>query len=196
MSYIEISVKRNDNVWTFRRTISTEQSALQVFESMCPEVRGMLHEPAASEFEVISSGASTSIDAEHYAEGIATSSAIDACQTSRVPAERIQYAERCGIACGKLLIGKCADFPPDLSIRLRPNHYVLIRDRHGVCPETGIAVFSQWCDIQPHVQDCHDSSGKRTLGKQAIFKGLPSKSEVDAFICGFREQQRSVAALQ
>jgi hypothetical protein len=196
MSYIEISVNRNDNVWTFRRTISTELSALQVFESMCPEVRGVLHEAAASEFEVISSVASTSIDAEHYAEGIATSSAIDAFQTSRVPANRIKHAELCGRACGRLLIGKCADFPADLSTRLRPNHYVLIRDRDGVCPETGIAVFSQWCDIQPHVQECHETSGKRSLGKQAIFKGLPSKAEAEAFIRGFREQQCSAAALQ
>ena len=196
MSYIEISVKRNDNVLTLRRTISTEQSAFLVFESMCSEVRGMLHEAAASEFEVVSSVANTSIDAEHYAEGIATSSAIDACQTSRAPADRIQHAELCGKACGRLLIGKCADFPADLPTRLRPSHYVLIRGRDGVCPETGIAVFSQWCDIQPYIQECHESSGKRSLGKQAIFKGLPSKSEVDAFICGFREQQRSVAALQ
>jgi hypothetical protein len=79
---------------------------------------------------------------------------------------------------------------------LRPSHYVLIRDRDGVCPENGIAVFSQWCDIQPFVQECHESSGKRTLGKQAIFKGLPSKSEVEAFVRGFRELQRSAAALE
>ena len=196
MSYIEISVKQNGNVWTFRQTISTEQSALQLFESMCLEVRGMLREPAASEFEVISSGASTSIDAEHYAEGIITSSATAARQTSRVPADRIEHAELCGKACGRLLIGKCAGFPADLPTRLRPSHYVLIRDRDGVCPENGIAVFSQWCDIQPFVQECHESSGKRTLGKQAIFKGLPSKSEVEAFVRGFREQQRSAAALQ
>ena len=30
--------------------------------------------------------------------------------------------------------------------------------------------------------------------KLVIFKGLPSRSEVDAFIRGFREQQRSAAA--
>ena len=73
-------------------------------------------------------------------------------------------------------------------------HYVLIRDRDGVCPENGIAVFSQRCDIEPFVRECHESSGKRTLGKQAIFKGLPSKSEVEASVRGFREQQRSAAA--
>ena len=72
MSNIEISVKRNDGAWTFQRAISTEQSALEIFESMCVEVRRVLREPAvsepaASEFEVISSVASTSIDAEHYA---------------------------------------------------------------------------------------------------------------------------------
>ena len=114
-------MKQSDNVWTLRKTISTEQSALQVFESMCAEVRGMLHEPAASEFEVISSGASTSVDAEHYAEGVPTSSATDACQTSRAPAERITDAELCGKACGRLLIGKCAGFPADLLTRLRPS---------------------------------------------------------------------------
>ena len=75
MSYIEISVKRNDGVWTYQKKISTEQSALEIFESMCVEVRRMLREPAvsepaASEFEVISSVASTSADAEHYAEEI------------------------------------------------------------------------------------------------------------------------------
>ena len=195
MSYIEISVKHNDSDWTCRKTISTEQSALQVFESMCAEVRGMLHEPAASECKVISSGASTSIDAEHYAEGILTSPASGACQTSDVPAERITYAELWGKACGRLLIGKCADFPADLTT-LRPNHYVLVRDREGVCPENGIAVFNQWCDIEPLVRECHESSGARTLSKQAIFKGLPSKSEVEAFVRGFREQQRSAAALE
>jgi len=42
----------------------------------------MLREPAASEFEVVSNGASTSVDAELYAEGILTSSATVACQTS------------------------------------------------------------------------------------------------------------------
>lgn len=196
MSYIEISVKHHDSDWTFRRAISTEQSALQVFESMCAEVRGMLHEPAASEFEVISSGASTSIDAEHYAEGIITSSATAARQTSGAPADRIEHAELCGKACGRLLIGKCAGFPADLPTKLRPNHYVLVRDRDGVCPENGIAVFNQWCDIEPLVRECHESSGVRTLGKQAIFKGLPSKSEVEAFVRGFKEQQRSAAALQ
>ena len=196
MSYIEISVKHNDSDWTFRRAISTEQSALQVFESMCAEVRGMLHEPAASEFEVISSGTSTSVDAEHYAEGILTSSATGACQTSRVPADRITHAERCGEACGRLLIGKCADFLPDLPTRLRPSQYVLVRDRHGNCPEDGTAIFNQWCDIEPLVREFHESSGIRTLGKRAIFKGLPSKSEVEAFVRGFKEQQRSAAALQ
>ena len=196
MSYIEISVKHHDSDWTFRRAISTEHSTLQVFESMCAEVRGMLHEPAASEFEVISTGTSASVDAEHYADRILTSSATGACQTSRVPADRITHAERCGEACGRLLIGKCAGFPADLPTRLRPNHYVLIRDRDGVCPENGIAVFNQWCDIEPLVRECHESSGIRTLGKQAIFKGLPSKSEVEAFVRGFKEQQRSAAALQ
>jgi hypothetical protein len=87
-----------------------------------------------------------------------------------------------------------AEFPRDEPTRLRPNHYVLVRDRHGVCPENGIAVFNQFCDIEPLVRERHESSGTRTLSKQAIFKGLPSKSEVDAFIRGFREQQRSAAA--
>jgi hypothetical protein len=87
-----------------------------------------------------------------------------------------------------------AEFPRDEPTRLRPHHYVLVRDRHGVCPENGIAVFNQWCDIEPLVRECHESSGIRTLGKQAIFKGLPSKSEVEAFVRGFREQQRSAAA--
>ena len=142
MSYIEISVKHSDSDWTFRRAISTEQSALQVFESMCAEVRGMLRELEASEFGVLGGEASTSVDAEHYAEGVLTSSATGACQTSRAPAERITHAERCGKACGRLLIGKCAGFPADLPTRLRPSHYVLIRDRDGVCPENGIAVFN------------------------------------------------------
>ena len=199
MSYIEISVKRNDGAWTFQKAISTEQSALEIFESMCVEVRRVLREPAvsepaASEFEVISSVASTSIDAEHYAEGILTSSATGACQTSRVPSPRITYAEGCGKACGRLLNGLYADFPADLPTRMRPNHYVLVRDRDGVRPENGIAVFNQWCDIEPLVKECHESSGRRTLSTQAIFKGLPSKSEVDAFIRGFREQQRSAAS--
>ena len=194
MSYIEISVKRNDNVLTLRRTISTEQSALLVFESMCSEVRGTLHEAAASEFEVIRSAASTSIDAEHYAEGILTSPAADACQTSRVSAERIRYAVGCGKACGRLLNGLCADFPKDEPTRLSPNYYVLVRDCDGVCPENGIAVFSRWCDIERLVRERHESSGTRSLSNQAIFKGLPSKSEVDAFIRGFRKQQRSAAA--
>jgi hypothetical protein len=192
MSYIEISVKHNDSDWTFRKRISTEQSALHVFESLCAEVRGVLREPAASEFEVISNGASTSIDAEPYAEGISTSSATGACQTSRVPSPRITYAEGCGKACGRLLNGLYADFPADLPTRMRPNHYVLVRDRDGVRPENGIAVFNQWCDIEPLVKECHESSGRRTLSTQAIFKGLPSKSEVEAFVRGFREQQRSV----
>ena len=109
-----------------------------------------------------------------------------------MPADRIKHAEECGKACGRLLIGVCADFPADLPTRLRPNHYVLIRDRHGARPANGVAIFSQWCDIQPFVQECHEPSGKRTLGKQAIFKGLPSKSGVDAFIRGFGEQQSSV----
>ena len=199
MSYIEISVKRNDGVWTFQKKISTEQSALEIFESMCVEVRSVLREPAvsepaASEFEVISSVASTSIDAEHYAEGILTSSATGACQSSRVPSPRITYAEDCGKACGRLLNGLCADFPKDEPTRLRPNYYVLVRDCDGVCPENGIAVFSRWCDIERLVRERHESSGRRTLSNQAIFKGLPSKSEVDAFIRGFREQQRSAAA--
>ena len=111
MSNIEISVKRNDGAWTFQRAISTEQSALEIFESMCVDVRGVLHEPAASEFEVISSVASTSADAEHYAEEILTSSAANACQTSRVSAERIRYAVGCGKACGRLLNGLYAEFP-------------------------------------------------------------------------------------
>jgi hypothetical protein len=198
MSYIEISVKRNDGAWSFQKTISTEQSALEIFESMCVEVRSVLREPAvsepaASEFEVISSVASTSDDIEHYAEEILSSSAAHACQTSRVSAERIMYAVGCGRACGRLLNGLYAEFPRDEPTRLRPNHYVLVRDRHGVCPENGIAVFNQFCDIEPLVNERHESSGTRTLSKQAIFKGLPSKSEVDAFIRGFREQQRSAA---
>ena len=199
MSNIEISVKRNDGAWTFQRAISTEQSALEIFESMCVEVRRVLREPAvsepaASEFEVISSVASTSAGAEHYAEGILTSPAADACQTSRVSAERIRYAVGCGKACGRLLNGLCADFPKDEPTRLRPNYYVLVRDCDGVCPENGIAVFSRWCDIERLVRERHESSGTRSLSNQAIFKGLPSKSEVDAFIRGFREQQRSAAA--
>jgi hypothetical protein len=199
MSYIEISVKRNDGAWTFQKTISTEQSALEIFESMCVEVRRALREPAvsepaASEFEVISSVASTSAGTEHYAEGILTSPAADACQTSRVSAERIRYAVGCGKACGRLLNGLCADFPSDEPTRLSPNYYVLVRDREGVCPENGIAVFSRWCNIEPLVKERHESSGTRTLSKQAIFKGLPSMSEVDAFIRGFREQQRFAAA--
>jgi hypothetical protein len=198
MSYIEISVKRNDGAWSFQKTISTEQSALEIFESMCVEVRSVLREPAvsepaASEFEVISSVASTSDDIEHYAEEILSSSAAHACQTSRVSAERIMYAVGCGRACGRLLNGLYAEFPRDEPTRLRPNHYVLVRDRHGVCPENGISVFNQFCDIEPLVRERHESSGTRTLSKQAIFKGLPSKSEVDAFIRGFREQQRSAA---
>jgi hypothetical protein len=88
----------------------------------------------------------------------------------------------------------CADFPKDEPTRLRPNYYVLVRDCDGVCPENGIAVFSRWCDIERLVRERHESSGTRALSKQAIFKGLPSKSEVDAFIRGFREQQRSAAA--
>jgi len=199
MSYIEISVKRDDGVWTFQKKISTEQSALEIFESMCVEVRRVLREPAvsepaASEFEVISSVASTSIDAEHYAEGILTSSVTGACQSSRVPSPRITYAEDCGKACGRLLNGLCADFPKDEPTRLRPNYYVLVRDCDGVCPENGIAVFSRWCDIERLVRERHEPSGTRSLSNQAIFKGLPSKSEVDAFIRGFREQQRSAAA--
>ena len=194
MSYIEIFVKHNDSDWTFRKTISTEQSALDVFESLCAEVHSVLREPEASEFEVISSVASTSADAEHYAEEILTSSATGACQTSRVSAERIRYAVGCGEACGRLLNGLYAEFPRDEPTRLRPHHYVLVRDRHGVCPENGIAVFNQFCDIEPLVKERHESSGTRTLSKQAIFKGLPSMSEVDAFIRGFREQQRSAAA--
>jgi hypothetical protein len=199
MSNIEISVKRNDGAWTFQKAISTEQSALEIFESMCVEVRRVLREPAvsepaASEFEVISSVASTSADAEHYAEEILTSSAANACQTSRVSAERIRYAVGCGEACGRLLNGLYAEFPRDEPTRLRPHHYVLVRDRHGVCPENGIAVFNQFCDIEPLVKERHESSGTRTLSTQAIFKGLPSMSEVDAFIRGFREQQRSAAA--
>jgi len=193
MSYIEISVKHDDSDWSIRRTISTEQSALQVFESMCVAVRGVLREPAASEFEVISSVASTSPDTEHYAEGILTSPAAGACQTSRVSSPRISYAEGCGKACGRLLNGLYAEFPRDEPTRLRPNHYVLVRDRHGVCPENGIAVFNQFCDIEHLVRERHESSGTRSLSKQAIFKGLPSKSEVNAFILGFREQQRSAA---
>ena len=196
MSYIEIFVKHIDSDWTLRKTISTEQSAFDVFESLCAEVHSVLREPEASEFEVISSVASTSPDTEHYAEGILTSSAADACQTSRVSAERIRYAVGCGEACGRLLNGLYAEFPRDEPTRLRPHHYVLVRDRHGVCPENGIAVFNQWCDIEPLVRECHESSGIRTLGKQAIFKGSPSKSEVEAFVRGFREQQRSAAALQ
>jgi hypothetical protein len=199
MSNIEISVKRNDGAWTFQRAISTEQSALEIFESMCVEVRRVLREPAvsepaASEFEVISSEASTSAGTEHYAEGILTSPAADARQTSRVSAERIRYAVGCGKACGRLLNGLCADFPKDEPTRLRPNFYVLVRDCDGVCPENGIAVFSRWCDIERLVRERHESSGTRSLSNQAIFKGLPSKSEVDAFIRGFREQQRSAAA--
>jgi hypothetical protein len=199
MSNIEISVKRNDGAWTFQKAISTEQSALEIFESMCVEVRRVLREPAvsepaASEFEVISSVASTSADAEHYAEEILTSSAANACQTSRVSAERIRYAVGCGKACGRLLNGLCADFPKDEPTRLSPNYYVLVRDCDGVCPENGIAVFSRWCDIERLVRERHESSGTRSLSNQAIFKGLPSKSEVDAFIRGFRKQQRSAAA--
>jgi hypothetical protein len=197
MSYIEISVKRNDSAWTFQKTISTEQSALEIFESMCVDVRSVLREPAASEpaaseFEVISSVASTSIYAEHYAEGILPASG--ACHTSRVSSPRIRYAVGCGKACGRLLNGLCADFPSDEPTRLSPNYYVLVRDCDGVCPENGIAVFTRWCDIERLVRERHESSGTRTLSKQAIFKGLPSKSEVDAFIRGFREQQRSAAA--
>ena len=192
MSYIEISVKRNDGAWTFQKTISTEQSALEIFESMCVDVRSVLREPAASEFEVISSVASTSPDTEHYAEGILPASG--ACHTSRVSSERIRYAVGCGKACGRLLNGLCADFPSDEPTRLSPNYYVLVRDCDGVCPENGIAVFSRWCDIERLVRERHESSGTRALSNQAIFKGLPSKSEVDAFIRGFREQQRSAAA--
>ena len=194
MSYIEISVKHNDSAWTFQKTISTEQSALEIFESMCVDVRSVLREPAASEFEVISSVASTSPDTEHYAEGILTSPAAGACQTSRVSSPRISYAEGCGKACGRLLNGLCADFPSDAPTRMCPNYYVLVRDRDGLRPENGIAVFNQWCDIEPLVRGRQESSGRRTLSKQAIFKGLPSESEVEAFVRGFREQQRSAAA--
>ena len=197
MSYIEISVKRNDGVWTYQKKISTEQSALEIFESMCVEVRSVLREPAvsepaASEFEVISSVASTSADTEHYAEGILPASG--ACHTSRVSSPRIRYAVGCGKACGRLLNGLSADFPSDEPTRLSPNYYVLVRDCDAVCPENGIAVFTRWCDIERLVRERHESSGTRSLSNQAIFKGLPSKSEVDAFIRGFREQQRSAAA--
>jgi hypothetical protein len=77
---------------------------------------------------------------------------------------------------------------------MRPNYYVLVRDRGGLCPESGVAVFNQRCAIEPLVRERHESSGARSLSKQAIFKGLPSMSEVNAFIRGFREQQRSAAA--
>ena len=122
MSYIEISVKHNDSDLTFRKTISAEQSTLQVFDSMCAEVRGKLRELEASEFEVLGGGASTSVDAKHYVEGVSTSSATDARQTSRAPEDRIKHAEGFGKACGRLLIGKCADFPADLPTRLRASH--------------------------------------------------------------------------
>ena len=87
--------------------------------------------------------------AEHFAEDVSNSSATDARSTNRVPAERIKHAEDCGKACGRLLIGMCADFPADFPTRLRASHYVLIRDRRGTRPQNGIAVFNQWCDIEP-----------------------------------------------
>ena len=128
----------------------------------------MLRDLEASEFEVVGGGASRPVDSEHYAEDVSNSSATDARSTSRVPSERIKHAEECGKACGRLLIGVCADFPADLPTRLRPNHYVLIRDLHGTRPADGVAIFSQWCDIQPFVQECHEPSCKRTLGKQRV----------------------------
>jgi len=193
MSYIEVTVKVSNSELKSRKDISVGQSGLDVFETVCAEVRATLRALETSDFEVVGGSDSTPVDGEHYAEEVSTSSATDAHATSRVSEDRIKHAERCGKACGRLLIGLRADFPADLPMRLRPNHYVLIRDLHGARPQNGIAVFSQWCDIQPFVQEFHESSGKRTLGEQAIFKGLPSKSEVDAFVRGFKEQQRSAA---
>ena len=142
MSYLEISVKQSDRDLKVRNIISAGQSTLDVFESVCAEVRAMWHDLEASEFEVVDGGASRPVDAEHYAEDVSNSSATDAHSTSRVSAERIKRAEECGKACGRLVIGMCADFPADLPTRLRPNHYALIRDRHGSRPANGVAIFS------------------------------------------------------
>ena len=70
MSSIEISVKQNDRDLKFRKTISAVQSTLDVFESVCAEVRAVLRDLEVSEFEVVGGGASRAVDAEHFAEDV------------------------------------------------------------------------------------------------------------------------------
>ena len=62
MSSIEISVKQSDRDLKLRKTISAVQSTLEVFESVCAEVRAVLRDLEVSEIELVDGGASRAVD--------------------------------------------------------------------------------------------------------------------------------------
>jgi hypothetical protein len=185
---MRLSVKVGELEVTVVKALRMSGSHSSVFDVAAAELRAVILCMDQSGFEVVDDATVDSPGNSTVSGDPSTSNVDPPTSNGRVSADRIDYAVGCGKACARLLEGMRADFPPDVGSQ-RPHFYVLIRDKEGVCPEAGYLVFSRWSEIQPLVQDRHEASGTRTLGHRAIFKGLPSQSEVDSFIRGFQQQQ-------
>ena len=186
---MRLSVKVGELEVTVVKALCLSGSHSSVFDVAAAELRAVILCMDQSGFEVVDDATVDSLRNVTVSGDPSTSNVDPPTSNGRVSADRIDYAVGCGKACARLLEGWRADFPPDEGVALRPHFYVLIRDKEGVCPVAGYRVFSRWCEIQPLVQERHEASGARTLGHRAIFKGLPSQSEVDSFIRGFQQQQ-------
>ena len=182
---MRFSVKVGELEVTVVKALSPSDCHSTVFDLAAAELRAVIASVDHSGFEVVDDATADSLGNV----SVSGHAPVDPpTSNGRVSADRIDYAVGCGKACARLLEGMRADFPPDVGSQ-RPHFYVLIRDKEGVCPDEGYRVFSRWSEIQPLVQERHEASGARTLGHRAIFKGLPSQSEVDSFIRGFQQQQ-------
>ena len=185
---MRLSVKVGELEVTVVKALCMSGSHSIVFDVAAAELRAVILRMDQSGFEVVDDATVDSLGNVTVSGDPPTSNVDPPTSNGRVSADRIDYAVGCGQACARLLEGQRADFPRDVRSP-QPHFYVLTRDKDGARPDEGYRVFSRWCEIQPLVQERHEASGARTLGHRAIFKGLPSQSEVDSFIRGFQQQQ-------
>ena len=174
---MRLSVQVGDLEVNVVKALSPSDCPSTVFDLAAAELKAVIAVMDHSGFEVVD-------------VATAVSSVGPPISNGRVSAARIAHALGCGQACSRLLNGKRADFPRDEGACLRPHYYVLIRDKNGDTPEAGYRVFTTWSSVQSLAQVRDETSGVRTLGPKAIFKGHPSQSEVDSFIDGFQQHQR------
>lgn len=99
--------------------------------------------------------------------------------------DRLTYASSCGAASAKLLKGESAEFPKEIRHAVKNFFFVVLRTKDGQIPPPGYYVFegSGLQKIKPFLGDFqHD--GKWKPGGMSVFKGWPSKMEVEAYLQG------------